>query len=33
MARKEKEGLITRWLVGKERSEDDARSTIPTNRW
>ena len=33
MARKEKEGLITRWLVGKERSEDYARSTLPTNRW
>ncbi len=29
----EKKGLITRLLEGKERSEEYARSTLPTNRW
>ena len=33
MADREKKGLIARWLEGKERSEDYARSTLPTNRW
>lgn len=33
MADKEKRGLISRWLIGKERSEDYARSTLPTSRW
>lgn len=28
-----KKGLITRILEGKEKSEDYARSTLPTNRW
>ena len=32
MAQKKK-GLITRILEGKERSEEYARSTLPTNRW
>lgn len=25
--------MVARWLEGKERSEDYARSTLPTNRW
>ncbi len=29
----QKKGLITRLLEGKERSEEYARSTLPTNRW
>ena len=29
----EKKGFITRMLEGKERSEEYARSTLPTNRW
>lgn len=29
----QKKGLITRILEGKERSEEYARSTLPTNRW
>jgi uncharacterized membrane protein YesL len=29
----QKKGLITRLLEGKEKSEDYARSTLPTNRW
>lgn len=29
----EHKGLVARWLEGKERSEDYARSTLPTNRW
>ena len=29
----QKRGLITRLLEGKERSEEYARSTLPTNRW
>ena len=29
----EKKGLIARMLEGKERSEEYARSTLPTNRW
>lgn len=29
----EKKGLITRLLEGKEKSEEYARSTLPTNRW
>ena len=29
----QKKGLITRMLEGKERSEEYARSTLPTNRW
>ncbi len=33
MAGKERKGLVARWLEGKERSEDYARSTLPTNRW
>ena len=33
MADREKKGLIARWLEGKERSEDYARSTLPTSRW
>lgn len=33
MAEKERRGLVARWLEGKERSEDYARSTLPTNRW
>ncbi len=34
MADKEKRGgLVARWLIGKERSEDYARSTLPTSRW
>lgn len=33
MADRERKGLVARWLEGKERSEDYARSTLPTNRW
>ena len=33
MADREKKGLIARWLEGKERDEDYARSTLPTSRW
>ncbi len=33
MADTEKKGLVARWLIGKERSEDYARSTLPTSRW
>ncbi len=33
MAEQERKGLVARWLEGKERSEDYARSTLPTNRW
>ncbi len=29
----QKKGFITRILEGKEKSEDYARSTLPTNRW
>lgn len=29
----QRKGLVARWLEGKERSEDYARSTLPTNRW
>ncbi len=29
----QKKGLIARMLEGKERSEEYARSTLPTNRW
>ncbi len=29
----QKKGLIARMLEGKERDEDYARSTLPTNRW
>ena len=29
----QKKGLIARFLEGKERSEEYARSTVPTNRW
>ncbi|MBQ8686087.1 MAG: hypothetical protein IJ514_07945 [Clostridia bacterium] len=29
----QKRGFITRMLEGKERSEEYARSTLPTNRW
>ena len=32
MADREKKGLVARWLEGKERSEDYARSTLPTSR-
>jgi len=33
MADRQHKGLVARWLEGKERSEDYARSTLPTNRW
>ncbi len=33
MADRERKGLVARWLEGKERSEDYARSTLPTNRF
>ena len=33
MANRERKGIVARWLEGKERSEDYARSTLPTNRW
>ncbi len=33
MAQNGKKGLVARWLEGKERSEEYARSTLPTNRW
>ncbi len=33
MADREHKGLVARWLEGKERSEDYARSTLPTNRF
>ena len=33
MAEREHKGLVARWLEGKERTEDYARSTLPTNRW
>ena len=34
MARQgEKKGFIARMLEGKERDEEYARSTLPTNRW
>ena len=33
MARGERKGFVARWLEGKERSEDYARSTLPTSRW
>ncbi len=33
MAEKERKGLVARWLEGKERSEEYARSTLPTNRF
>lgn len=33
MADREHKGLVARWLEGKERSEDYARSTLPSNRW
>ena len=33
MADRERKGLVARLLEGKERSEDYARSTLPTNRW
>ena len=29
----QKKGLIARMLEGKEKSEEYARSTLPTNRW
>ena len=29
----QKKGFITRLLEGKEKSEEYARSTLPTNRW
>ena len=29
----QKKGLIARLLEGKEKSEEYARSTLPTNRW
>ncbi len=32
MAR-ERKGIVARWLEGKERSEEYARSTLPTNRF
>ena len=33
MADTEKRGLVARWLIGKERPEDYARSTLPTSRF
>ncbi len=33
MAEREHKGLVARWLEGKERSEDYARSTLPTSRF
>ena len=33
MGQPQKRGLITRLLEGKEKSEEYARSTLPTNRW
>ena len=33
MADREHKGIVARWLEGKERDEDYARSTLPTNRW
>lgn len=33
MAKGERKGFVARWLEGKERSEDYARSTLPTSRW
>ena len=33
MAQGEKKGFIARMLEGKERDEEYARSTLPTNRW
>lgn len=33
MANRERKGLVARWLEGKERDEDYARSTLPTSRW
>ncbi len=33
MADREHKGLVARWLEGKERDEEYARSTLPTNRW
>ena len=33
MARGDRKGFVARWLEGKERSEDYARSTLPTSRW
>lgn len=33
MAQPQKKGFITRLLEGKEKSEEYARSTLPTNRW
>lgn len=29
----EKKGLIQRFIVGKDRDENYARSTLPSNRW
>ncbi len=33
MADRERKGIVARWLEGKERSEEYARSTLPTNRF
>ncbi|MDE6274263.1 MAG: hypothetical protein K2L87_04370 [Clostridiales bacterium] len=33
MADRQRKGIIARWLEGKERSEEYARSTLPTNRF
>ncbi len=33
MAQKKKGGLIDRLMLGKEKSEDYARGTLPSNRW
>ena len=33
MADRERKGLVARWLEGKERDENYARSTLPTSRW
>ena len=33
MAKKKKGSIINRLIMGSEKSEDYARSTLPTNRW
>lgn len=33
MADREHKGLVARWLEGKERSDDYARTTLPSSRW
>lgn len=33
MATEKKQGLISRMIIGSEKSEDYARNSLPTNRW